>query len=64
MSFENEIRALHEYYMEQVHGKVDKAREIIESLSIEIQDAELSEDEWRRLDELAVKALIVLDEIE
>lgn len=63
MNFENEIRALHEYYMEQVHGKVDRAKGIIESLSIEIQDAELSEDEWRKLDELAVKALIVLDDI-
>lgn len=63
MSREDKVRMMYECHMDVVYSRVDKARSVIEKLSAEIDNVELSEDEWRKLDELVTKVMIAIDNI-
>lgn len=54
---------IYERAMENVHNEADKARELLEKLQMELYDVDLSEDEWRVLDELVTGTLVRLDRI-
>lgn len=56
-------RDLNEQAMESVHSKVEQAKDRIEKLVVELSNVNLSVDEWQMLDDLAVKALTILDKI-
>lgn len=49
--------------MDEVYGKVESSKDILEKISMKLYDVELSEKDWQELDLLLNEAMIKLDEL-
>lgn len=63
MRYDNDLKEIYEHCIENIQGDIDKIKALMEELIRRIEESELSDDEWRELDKLATKVLLLLDDI-
>lgn len=63
MSYQEKARELYEYHRENIVNNVDKARVKLSELSTELEYINLSDEEYEKLDKIAIELMLILDEI-
>lgn len=61
--YNDKAREMYERSMEEIYDHLDKVRSYIEKASDKIDNAKLSEEDWKMLDDLLSKAINSLDKI-